>query len=560
MSLHAVDFSGSVLNFRFIDINASVTINLESGDFVFIPGFSATDSIARINIPKDYLSNLFKFRLSYTDLSNSNWTNIKYAMNEPAWNDVAFSMSKVNTSKAINPNAKLQYLQYDYIRYLLREITGSIYTNGLFRNKDELLTKVIALDAEFNTNIKSVLTLCGTELLPLDNTTYYNNPCHVLLDSILAQDNVLETDNAVRRSTFLNSITNTISDIYTANVATKYYIYGKQDGDTTYRYFYPLYLQNDDTLHNLETYFVDMAFTSQLVGNSAVPLITDSTPLIDLSGISLYRNNTGSFNVPPNDPSIVNYYTFYNTFLSFPFEYGDSLSVRLTYKPKNNMYLGKEIKDRSYEVYLDVGLDFSFNVLYDASGSEGLPSNITPAIPESFNPPSPAVPRTYQSNGVNLSFQYVLFNASPPNLYLSPYNFYPTLSDIKDISFNTYVETSDVSTNWFFSIFTRPRNKGLTDAEGVGFDRFNSVPVVGTLDTWNSFNLTNLKWDNNLNSQSTWTELLNMPISSTTPYGTVSTNGDQQIMALAIATKVIFTGKIKEVVVTFNDNRYIFMS
>ena len=203
MSLKAVEFSDSMLNFRFVDINASVTLNLESGDFVFIPGFSPTDSVCRINIPIDYLSKLFVFRINYTDFSNSNWDAAKYAMN--TWHDISFSETIVDPSKAIIPTAQLQLLQYDYIRYLLREITGTNYMNGLFRNKNELLTKVVALDTEINTNIRNAMISCGTETLPKDNTSYYNNPSLVLVDSILAQDNVLETDNVARRASFLTN-------------------------------------------------------------------------------------------------------------------------------------------------------------------------------------------------------------------------------------------------------------------------------------------------------------------------------------------------------------------
>ena len=63
-----------------------------------------------------------------------------------------------------------------------------------------------------------------------------------------------------------------------------------------------------------------------------------------------------------------------------------------------------------------------------------------------------------------------------------------------------------------------------------------------------------------------------MPVVSTTPYGPVSTNADQQIMAIAIATNIInranfgpvqlrpFTGEIKDVRITFNDGRYMYMT
>ena len=251
-------------------------------------------------------------------------------------------------------------------------------------------------------------------------------------------------------------------------------------------------------------------------------------------------------------------------------------------------------------------MDSSFNVLYDASGSEGLPALIIPGVP-----------RQYKPNKINKAFQYTFFNVSPPNLYYSPYNFYPTLFDIKEITFTTKVEKRfpapngvitvddivfdcnewnellemntdiqycymNVSTdipyitdasqaeydlsyniptvNWFVSIFTRPRNKGTTDSEGIGFDRFNSIPVVSRFDTWETFSLSNMKWDDNMNCQCPWLDILNLPVVSITPYGSITLNGDQQIMAMAIATDTIdFEGVIKNVVITFNDGRYIKM-
>jgi hypothetical protein len=594
MSLQAVDFSGSMLNFKFADINANVTLSLESGDFVFIPGFSATDSISRINIPIDYLTKLFLFRINYTDFSNSNWDNAKYAMN--VWQDVSFSVSDVDVTKAIIPTAKSQLLQYDYIRYLLKEITGTNYLNGLFRNKTELLTKVVALDTDINNNIKSTILTCGTQAKPKDNSSYYNNPCLVLVDSILAQDNVLETDNVARRASFLAQTNTTIINYNNSQVDVSYVICGKLksvqhkgfdsvpagvEGDFNY-YYHDLFLDvstNSVNLYNTTTDYPRYVFSSFI--DPSENTLSDPDFVftnIDISNITFYSKRTSTIvgNSVYTGTS-KNYYDFYNKFWPVQFVYGDSLSVRLTYKPLNNMYLGKEIRDRSYEVYLDVGLDSSFNVRYDASGSEGLPSLIVGSNP-----------RRYKSNNINNSFQYVLFNASPPNLYLSPYNFYPTLADIKDISFNTFVLKHDypdlittdsaraefdaswnpTNENWYVSIFTRPRNKGLTDAQGVGFDRFDSVPIVKAFDSWSNFNITTLRWANNLNASSTWSELLEMPVVSTTPYGSVSKNGDQQIMAIAIANTIIRHSTIqypcrvelKEVRITFNDGRYIYMT
>jgi hypothetical protein len=588
-SLPAVDFSGSILNFRFIDIDVSVIITLESGDFLFIPGFNNTDSISRINIPRNLLNNLFLYTLTYTDLSNSNWNNMKYAMN--IWPDISFCNSKVILSKAINPNARNQELQYDYTRYLITEITGSIYMNGLFRNKDELLSKVIRLDIEFNTSVRSILSTCGTQIAPMNNSSYYNNPGRILIESILAQDNVMETDNVERRTLLIQNFKDSINTLYTANTNTAYYLEGIKLATTNTAFYYPIYLDTSANRTNPSynpVKFVSAIFFGITVNLSTYTFYTLGTVLSAVSAPGGY----------------VNYSTIHNYFFPFQFNYSDSLSVRLTYKPKNNTYLGKEIHDRSYEVYLDVGLDSSFNVLYDPSGSEGLPAKVIEGNP-----------RQYQPNQINKAFQYVFFNVTPPNLYYSPYNFYPTLFDIKEITFSTKVEkrfpapngfitvdnimfdcnewhellevnhdiqycymSVDVpyitdeaqaaydlsynipTVNWFVSVFTRPRNKGTTDSEGIGFDRFNSIPIVSQFDTWETRNLSNLKWDDNMNCQCPWTNILNLPVISVTPYGEIKLNGDQQIMAIAIATDhVDFLGYIKDVVITFNDGRFIKM-
>ena len=135
----AVDFSGSLLNFRFIDIDISVTISLESSDFLFIPGFNESNSTSTINLPRDLFSNLFLFNLTYQDLSNSVFTKMYYAMDasngwynntttyinntytEPIsgiitplntnFGNVPFTNSIVNSSTSIIPTASYQQLK-----------------------------------------------------------------------------------------------------------------------------------------------------------------------------------------------------------------------------------------------------------------------------------------------------------------------------------------------------------------------------------------------------------------------------------------------------------------
>jgi hypothetical protein len=613
-TINPIEFSGSLIKFRFIDIDVNYTINLESGDFLFIPGFKNTDSVAHINIPRDKLNNIFLFSINYADLTSYDWTNMRYAMNKLNWPDISFSNAIVNKNKSINPNARYQQLQLDFTRYIINTITGSIYYNGIFRNKDVFIKKIVEADTNFNTQIKTIIDLCGKPATPMTNVSYYNNPGRVLLENILSQDNVLETSNIERKEELISYMNSTVKAEYESNLTTPFYIRCKKTINDSAKIIYLVTIS--PCVINTLSYITPLPIYSlfDVYGNE----ITNVKQIFYLSSNSQEFEYTTSFSYPAG---ISNFAEVYYKFWPFKFIYGDSLSVRLTYTPYNNTFLGKEIKDRSYEVYLDIGLDSSMNISYSAAGDEGFPAIVVEGNP-----------RMYKPNGINTAFQYLFFNTITNDPYVSPYNFYPTLFDISNITFTTrvkkrypissnvfnknpgpddviiindevfdfsdwydlmepnhklgymYINTNvnynvisneaqtlyDLSynkpnVNWYISIFTRPRNKGKTDNDGVGFDRFDSVPTVGSFDlwdtgVWNTFNLSNLTWKNDLNVSLTWKQLTMIQINSITPYGTVEYNGDQQIMAIAIVTNYIdFNGFIKDVKLTFNDGRYIQM-
>jgi hypothetical protein len=236
-----------------------------------------------------------------------------------------------------------------------------------------------------------------------------------------------------------------------------------------------------------------------------------------------------------------------NHFYPFTFEYGDSLSVRITYKPKYNTYLGREIKDYSYQVYLDMGVEQHTTTAYKLTGDEN-PSNNVVARLTNYDS------IIYTSLGIQKVFHYVTLNSKLPSLYESPYNFYPTLNDISNVSFDVNEIGLAITGRWFFSIFCRPRTNGLYDS--IGFDRFDTenLPV---LNTWTTYNLTTLKWTNNTVKNLTWKNVLELPFEAiTAPYGEIKTNGQQQIMVLAISTDTVScAGSIRKVSVVFNDGR-----
>ena len=986
----AVDFINNKLQYRFIDLNINVTLTFEDGDFLFIPGFQSTDSNSHLNVPRDLFAALFFYTIQYGDLSNNDFTKMKYAMDASGWPITSYSDAIVEVSNQINSGSLFQNVKYDYIRYVLKQITGNNTTNGLFRNTDQLLSTVVSMDAPFNSQILAILATCGTINSPKLNNTFYNNPGRVLIDSIIANDNVIETDNTERRKTLISQMNTNVTAEYNSNnalyaigtitgqnvqycyypiynnnrtvttpitfeeypgytfyasspssytnyettfnkayyingttggttsnyypiylnkttdistavvfaeyavtfytdelqnnqfpppgyinitslndiayyvTATKlgeknpkvyfplyingtgrqlmkrfleydnitfytdastspvatyvlynnnfitskrgemyinatrtnthikqdykiylnknytdsngkaaiynpvtftdasyagttfysefrnydtvpcylyatkldgtlayyypisdisssvynvpirftegqyantyytiadtpnvnnpptnypnydgFYLYGTILGTTTPQY-YPVYLKsngiyttpikfieypNKTFFTDYINYNMDMAYyVNGTIGTTAQfyfpiyksstsahsTLVTFTDPIY--SGILLYTTNTGlslpfSLNAPggylnietahyykdtdslyyypiyisnsgthttprtfdtltlytttlkfsnydsfaftsygslvtrayyiigtktgstvsdTHFPIYVNYtghygrtpitftnypdLTFYtdyeevnNHFYPFTFEYGDSLSVRITYKPKYNTYLGREIKDYSYQVYLDMGVEQHTTTAYKLTGDEN-PSNNVVARLTNYDS------IIYTSLGIQKVFHYVTLNSKLPSLYESPYNFYPTLNDISNVSFDVNEIGLAITGRWFFSIFCRPRTNGLYDS--IGFDRFDTenLPV---LNTWTTYNLTTLKWTNNTVKNLTWKNVLELPFEAiTAPYGEIKTNGQQQIMVLAISTDTVScAGSIRKVSVVFNDGR-----
>jgi hypothetical protein len=963
--MQAVDFINNKLQYRFIDLDISVTLTFEDSDFLFIPGFQSTNSIAHISVPRELFAALFYYSIQYVDMNNNDYTKMKYAMDASGWYDAPYSNAIVDASYQINSNTLFQNVKYDYIRYVLKQITGNNASNGLFRNTDTLLNTVISMDTPFNSQILTILATCGTVDSPKDGTTFYNNPGRVLIDSILANDNVIETDNVERRAALLSNISTNVTTDYNQNKS--YYVVGTKTDDTiqycyfpiyinaaiastqiTFKeypgytfyttaspakytnfetvanaqyyvkvginYFYPLYLKkidnavtytehtytgysnitfystgvltstsvpsypnidsidtayyinatkfgtkvrfpiyikdtspssrqaitgkfaeypnisfytsytvynnsfnltdasgtylnatrtgtiikqdyrvymNNNTAKNPVTfleypgttfytdcrnydslpgwilaiktgdfapdkyyvvsdvssntysiaitfttypgtfytntltgsgsipnfrpydgfylyatpmnststqyypvylkstgvynteikfveysgtyytdyinynsdtaYYVFAKFSSTIQRTNYYPIYLNSTPAhsqqvnfdltdVSLNGITFYTSSSLTFSTaaPENylnidtplyfldstknynypvyvtnnsshstqagtltlyqgttlfvssydnfaftnyNPTVpyyitgtktgtlvtdtyfpiyVNYpkhscstpitftdptysgFTFYtdyeeanDTFHPFTFEYGDSLSVRVTYKPKYNTYLGREIKDYSYQIYLDMGIEENTTRPYTLTGDE----NPTGAVVGQITRYDSAI---YTSLGTNKIFHYVLQNASLPDLYTSPYNFYPTLNDISNVSFDV---SSNVTGRWFFSVFCRPRTTGEYDS--IGFDRFDTENVA--LNTWTSYNINTLKWTNGTTGNLTWKNVLELPFEAiTTPYGNIKSNSQQQIMVMAISTDTAaYGGSIRNVSVVFNDGRTI---
>ena len=913
----AIDFYNNTIQYRFIDLDLSVTLTLDNDDFLFVPGFKSSDAKSHLNVPRDLFSKLFYYNIQYADVVKGDYTKMRYAMASDNWYNASYSNAIVDVSNQIVSTSIFQNIKYDYIRFILKQITGN-NTSGLFRNTDKLLQNVVSMDSAFNSQIVTILDTCGTTDLPKANDTYYNNPGRVLIESILANDNVIETDNVERRSALITDMTanatnfynnstayyvvgtkegediqycyfpiywkpsvdrvaivfkeygytlyqnittatryqnidsifttayyvkvtleskyyypvylsnidgtkhkiiinniafytsdpyvkTTSTNLYTnydtlADNTTAYYVKGTKTGDTTLgmyfpiylnsggipvtftdasyasytlyttytnyntvntvisantntytlyasyldssaqfytvslnasvnsipiqftdasyagmtfytqnppydtaysiydlnpdKYYYPVYLTNDtgrvpihfinvdptitfyttdivgknndntiyrnystlatsttqyyiygtkmgttypqyylvyitgtnpiefkeypnrifyysssindcidydSTIHDDSAYFVygtvngqtgyyfplytnlstiSVTFTdsshttltmysptqptcllryedvASTIYNPTTPYYVNGTKTgTDLSDyyFPIYVNYPGhicstpiTFKEYPNNIFYTNYEEI-SPFYNFGFEYSDSLSVRITYKPKYNSYLGKEVRDYSYEVYLDMGLESTLDVPYKTLGDENTTGTDVAEITYSGT-------KIYSALGK--AFHYVLQNANIPDLYNSPYNFYPTLNDISNVSFDTL--NLALGTKWYFSIFCRPRAFSSDVYDEIGFDRFDSENTVSVVNTWTSYDITTLTWTNGTTTGLTWNNVLNLVIlPTTTPYGYIKTNGQQQIMVLAISTDISCRASIRNVKVLFKDGRMI---
>ena len=199
-----------------------------------------------------------------------------------------------------------------------------------------------------------------------------------------------------------------------------------------------------------------------------------------------------------------------------------------------------------------MGLEYEFQVPYKALGDENT-SGISVGEITYYDT------TIYSSLGVAKVFHYILQNTVLPDLYTSPYNFYPTLQDISNVSFDT--RSMDTG-KWYISIFCRPRAQSDDSYDAIGFDRFDSENSVSLLNYWTSFDINGLTWTNGLHTGLTWANVLDLVIEpTTTPYGYIKTNGQQQIMVLAFSTDdAAYTGSIRNMVVEFKDGRTITMS
>jgi hypothetical protein len=153
-------------------------------DIFYQRGFDASDSdaTATIDVSASAFNELFKLNFPIGDASsNLNVDRVRYLVKD-VWGTspsdnlyVAFSNATV-TSGNIFPASPDQALKRDFLRSMIKDITGTTRLNNLFKNQATMADNVSGLDASFNASVKSVFkTIADAGWLTDDNYGAYND-------------------------------------------------------------------------------------------------------------------------------------------------------------------------------------------------------------------------------------------------------------------------------------------------------------------------------------------------------------------------------------------------
>tara|TARA_B100001142_G_scaffold262460_1_gene265449 strand:+ start:811 stop:2607 length:1797 start_codon:yes stop_codon:yes gene_type:complete len=166
ISTHSVHFDSSNVNFdlvAFSEISGEMTAQFTFKDIFFQKGFSSSDSsaVAVIDVSAADYNDLFKLNIPLFDPEisgvNVDTDHIRYFTNSSGWTDVSFSNADVSSGAIFNKHIN-QTVKKDFLRSMIKDITGGFRLNNLFKNQNAMINEIQDLDTSFNTEIRSVLS------------------------------------------------------------------------------------------------------------------------------------------------------------------------------------------------------------------------------------------------------------------------------------------------------------------------------------------------------------------------------------------------------------------
>jgi hypothetical protein len=184
------------------------------------------------------------------------------------------------------------------------------------------------------------------------------------------------------------------------------------------------------------------------------------------------------------------------SFVSIPFEYHDDLVVQITYHPKSSLFLNQAIEPRTYKVFLNMSMEMDHAVSCDdAFMVNGIGTYYEDDVDISSLRMGTILNDTelsmnvFQSSGYNNHDFWIFWNDSLNTPGISPFNYYPQLSDISDIYFRTNSGSGETR-NWNLEFYTRK-----SDIEKYEFYQTKYTSQLGGTDgSWNTHDIQEITW------------------------------------------------------------------
>ena len=162
---HSVQFIADSSNVDFdvvaLDLSGQMTSTFTFKDIFYQRGFADSDSssVAVIDVSAANYQELFKLNVPLYDPSSGtvDTEQVRYLTQASGWTDVSFSSAEVSDNPIFTSHID-QSIKKDFLRSMLKDITGTTRLNNLFKNQATMVGHIESLDASFNEEVNALLT------------------------------------------------------------------------------------------------------------------------------------------------------------------------------------------------------------------------------------------------------------------------------------------------------------------------------------------------------------------------------------------------------------------
>lgn len=395
LTTHSVQFTNDNVDFDVValaDLSGEMTSSFTFKDIFYQHGFLDADSSATaiIDVSAANYNELFKLNVPLYDPSTgAPDTDLVRYLTKPNWIDVSFSNAVVSSAAAprgpIFSSHSDQSIKKDFLRSMLRDITGTTRLNNLFKNQQTMVTHIEGLDASFNAEVGALLnkingagwlTDADYGVLQPDSQTYsFNgifrdyttdpadltdasagvadlsasvfskfNPLRILSSSILGEEDADGADaNDISGSGLGNSARR---ELLIASLQTEVEAHWNDISATEY-------VGTDSTGAKFRVWTTNEGAVAAGVNDATEEDGSKFSTYLD--GYNVYTkadeaNNTNGL------PSLID--NVVDKEYSFNFRAGDRLHVLITYKPESENFdllsTSSAVSERTYEVILNM--------------------------------------------------------------------------------------------------------------------------------------------------------------------------------------------------------------